>query len=122
MSSMRTKTSLASIGWVGLVAAVPFVALPRAAYAPDPADEKAADALFQSARAAMDRGDLATACDRFAQSQRLDPAPGTLLNLGECEARAGKLARALAHYRDGRAGLAQSDFRLAFADKRIAEL
>ncbi len=92
------------------------------AYAVSPADEKAADALFQSARAAMDRGDLASACERFAESQRLDPAPGTLLNLGECEARTGKLAAALTHYREGRSGLPASDFRISFTDRRIEEL
>jgi hypothetical protein len=85
-------------------------------------DVKAADALFASAKAAMDRGDFATACPRFAESQRLDPATGTILNMGECEARAGRLAQALAHYQTARAALPAGDFRIPFADQKIAGL
>jgi hypothetical protein len=90
--------------------------------APSPTDVKAADALFESARAAMERGDFTTACPELAQSQHLDPAVGTLLNLGECETRAGKLAAALGHLREARAELPAGDFRIAFADTHIAEL
>src|SRR4051812_46966665 len=57
-------------------------------------DAVLAEALFREGRAASDAGDLATACSKFAQSYRLDPAPGTLLNLGDCEERRGKLASA----------------------------
>ncbi|HSO32325.1 MAG TPA: tetratricopeptide repeat protein [Labilithrix sp.] len=89
---------------------------------PSEVDVKAADALFQSGKVAMDRGDLGTACRDFSRSQRLDPAIGTTLNLGECEARSGKLASALAHYKEVRAKLPQGDFRISFADQRIAEL
>jgi hypothetical protein len=82
----------------------------------------AADALFESGKAAMDHGDLVTACRDLSESLKLDHAAGTLLNLGECEARSGKLATALAHYREGRAGLADGDFRVAFAEEKIASL
>src|SRR5258708_2013252 len=101
MPSFRPALSLSCL------IAVFAAALPARAQKPSEADVNAADALFQSAKAAMDRGDLATACPRFAESQRLDPAVGTTLNLGECEARSGKLAAALAHYEEARAALAQ---------------
>jgi hypothetical protein len=99
-----------------------LVGAERAGAQPSDADVKAADALFQSAKAAMERGDLATACPRFAESQRLDPAAGTMLNLGECEARTGKLTAAIAHYQEARGMLPRGDFRVTFADQRIAEL
>lgn len=117
MNPRTLRRALAS-SWT--FASVALVA--TSAFAVTPADEKAADALFQSARDAMDRGDLTSACERFAESQRLGPAPGTLLNLGECEARSGKIAAALTHYRDGRAGLPASDFRIPFTEHRIEEL
>jgi hypothetical protein len=93
-----------------------------AAEASEPGATPSADALFTSGKAAMERGDLATACRDLAESQRLDPAAGTLLNLGECEARSGKLVLALAHFREGRAGLAAGDFRVPFADEKLASL
>jgi hypothetical protein len=43
--------------------------------------------LFREGRAAMQDKDYDTACARFAESQRKEPAPGTSLNLGECEER-----------------------------------
>jgi hypothetical protein len=123
----RTPTSmalrphlLAPVGF--LVPLIGLFAGSPARAADSPSDSKAADVLFENARAAMNRGDLATACPQFAESQRLDPAPGTLLNLGECEARAGKVASALAHFRDARAQLPAGDYRIAFAEARMAGL
>jgi hypothetical protein len=54
----------------------------------------AAEALFNRARLAMDAKDYDTACQRFAESNRLDPAVGTELNLGVCEAARGRVATA----------------------------
>lgn len=63
------------------------------AQAKDPA---AARELFQQARKAADANDLETACPKFEESYRLDPAVGTLLNMAECDNRAGRLAIAWA--------------------------
>jgi hypothetical protein len=81
-----------------------------------------ADAMFRYAKEAMARGDLATACAQFAESERLEPATGTLLNLADCEERSGKLSAALGHYRMARDGMPPSDFRVSFANDKIASV
>jgi hypothetical protein len=72
------------------------LALARAAAA----EPNAADATFQRGRDLMEQKQYAAACDAFEQSQRLDPEPGTLFNLADCEVQLGKLATAWAHYRE----------------------
>jgi hypothetical protein len=92
------------------------------AYAGSSQDAAAADALFQRGKEAMAKGDLATACAALAESQRLDPAVGTLLNLADCEERAGKLASATAHFQEARDKLPAGDYRIPFAETRMASL
>ncbi len=69
--------------------------------APSPAtasDAIKAEALFRAGREAVASGDHRLACERFQESQRLDPAPGTLLNIGECREALGQLASAWQAY------------------------
>jgi hypothetical protein len=82
----------------------------------------AAGALFRAGREAMERGETAEACAKFEESQRLESAPGTQLNLAVCEAKLGRLARALELFRTVRERLTAGDFRLAFIDQQSALL
>ena len=81
-----------------------------------------AGAAFDAGREALARGDLAAACDLFRESYRLEPAPGAILNLGECEARRGRVASAWQAFHDASLTLAPGDFRLSYAQERAHAL
>jgi hypothetical protein len=69
--------------------------------APAAAQEaESAEALFDRGVADMEAGRYEKACPAIKESQRLDPRPGTLFTLAECEAKRGRSATALGHYRD----------------------
>jgi hypothetical protein len=57
-----------------------------------------AAAQFERGLAEMQAGRYATGCPALAESYRLDPRPGALFTLAECEHKWGKLATALSHY------------------------
>jgi hypothetical protein len=87
-------------------------------------DPAVAQALFAEARKLMAAGDFASACPKFADSEALDPAPGTALNLAACFERAGKMASAWAAYETAEAVAQQAGQRdrAAVARKRAASL
>ncbi len=60
----------------------------------------AADALFRQGRLASERGDAAAACVYFADSYKLEPTVGTLLNLASCSKVLGRTATALSAYKE----------------------
>jgi hypothetical protein len=86
------------------------------------AQQAAADALFDSARAAMEKGDFSAACEQFRASDKLDAAVGTELNLADCEEKRGHLASAWELYRTAAEKLSDRDERLALAGSRIEAL
>src|SRR5258706_15138092 len=65
-----------------------------------PRDPATADALFRQGRQAMEAKNYADACQKFAESQKLDPAAGTAMNLATCEEKLGKLASAWQHWKE----------------------
>ncbi len=78
-----------------LVVATLVVAVAR----PAGAQSAEAEALFREGRQLIKRGQLAAGCDKLAASDQLETSVGTLLNLGDCRERLGKLATAWAAFR-----------------------
>lgn len=64
---------------------------------------KEADALFVKARALMKEGNAARACPMLEESHALDPALGTLLNLGDCYETVGRLTQAYLRFNEAAA-------------------
>lgn len=60
----------------------------------------AAEALFDRGVKHMEAGNYQAGCPAIAESNRLDPRPGTLFSLAVCETRWGKIAWAASHFRD----------------------
>src|SRR5687768_11915066 len=58
-----------------------------------------ANALFDEGKRLMQSGKFAEACTKFADSQRLDPGVGTILNLAACYEKNGQTASAWSAYR-----------------------
>lgn len=88
------------------------------------ASKAAADALFAEGRALMTQGKFAEACDKFAESERFEPAVGTSLNLGECHERLGRTASAYGAFGEAKrlAALRKDTEREAHAAERRAAL
>jgi hypothetical protein len=73
---------------------VVWASLPGIARAADPV----AESLYQEGRRAAQAHDWALACRKFQESHDREPAPGTLLNLADCEEKRGQLVEAFAHF------------------------
>lgn len=87
-------------GWV--VVAMIGMGVAREARAQG-SDAVAAEAAFAEARALIRQGKYVEACPKLEASYALDPALGTLLNLGDCFERTGRTASAWLRFRDAAA-------------------
>src|SRR4051812_33677422 len=63
-------------------------------------DEGRSRVLFDQGLADLEAGRFEQACPAIEQSYQLDPRPGTLFTLAECESQRGRLATAVTHYTD----------------------
>ena len=80
-----------------------------------------ADEAFKEGRELLKAGKYAEACEQFEKSEHLDPQNGTRYNIAECDEHIGKVATALAIYRD----LVEhdtNDKRKAASQERIEDL
>lgn len=64
-----------------------------------PTASTSAQKLFDEAKSLMKAGNYAPACDKLRESQSLEPALGTLLNLADCNEHIGLLASAWSDFR-----------------------
>jgi hypothetical protein len=105
-----------------LLAGLALATASRQAHAaPTDQDKALASSLFDQARALLGDGKVADACRKLEESRRLDPLPGTLLNLAVCHEKEGLLASAFAEFREARA-MAERDNRpdrITLADEHM---
>jgi hypothetical protein len=107
------------------VALSALVALaPAVVRAQNATDEATAAALFKQGRELMTAGKYADACPKLAESQRLDPGAGTLLNLATCYEKNGQIASAWTTYQDAATAAQQANEagRVKAARAKVAEL
>jgi len=97
--------------WASGCAVATLLAAAPAAAEPSSTDKSLAQSLFDEGKALMSTRNYDAACPKLAESQRIDPSSGTLLNLALCHEQQGKVATAWTEFksalsdakRDGRA-------------------
>jgi hypothetical protein len=90
-------------GWLGWGIVVVIAALSGPALADPTAEDKAAaESLFQDALKLIGNNKYAEACPKLEASNKLDPAVGTLFNLGDCYEHTGRTASAWSSFGEAR--------------------
>jgi hypothetical protein len=118
LSSVSVRRNRHIAGLV-LLAALSSSAAARAQDIRDPA---AAEELFRQGRAASEKQDFSTACAKFRESNRLDPAVGTVFNIADCEEKLGRLATSWTLFQEVVQRLPPADNRRAIAEQRASTL
>lgn len=95
--ALRRKAGFALLLAAAIAASSPASAQPNAS------DKSAAETLFDEGRRLVGEGKFADACQKFADSNKLDPGVGTLLNLGQCYKSLGHSASAWSTFREAAA-------------------
>src|SRR6188768_199563 len=99
------KTMIVKLNsWPALALCCAGLSWPTPAHAEASAAQKAAaESLFDDGLKAMRSGHFSEACPKLEESERIDPAIGTLLYLGECYEKLGRTASAWATFREAAA-------------------
>ncbi len=120
-SRVHLRRLLTSIAVTAVLCA--FAPRARAEGAMEPSSERA-DRLFREGRAALKREQYDLACAKLAESEELESAVGTLLNLAVCFEKREQRAAAWSAYRDALGLARESDNTDAerFARQQIAKL
>jgi hypothetical protein len=99
---------------------------PAAAPVVDPGagDKGMAEALFRAAKDLQAEGKVAEACAKYVESHRLDPKPGTILNVATCHDLEGRTATAWADFAEAAtfAARAHQTDREKLAHSKVDEL
>jgi hypothetical protein len=111
----------AKLGLSGLLLASALLLSARAR-ADDTRDPAAAEELFRQGRAASQKQDFTTACAKFRESNRLDPAVGTVFNIADCEEKLGRLATSWTLFQEVVQRLPNDDERRTIASERARSL
>jgi len=111
----------AKVGLGGLLLVSALLACTHAR-ADDSRDPAAAEVLFRQGRAASQKKDFTTACAKFRESNRLDPAVGTVFNIADCEEKLGRLATSWTLFQEVVQRLPSDDERRAIAGERARSL
>src|SRR5262249_23097450 len=89
------------------------------------AQSPAAESLFREGRALIKQGRLQDGCEKSEASETIERSVGTLLTLGDCREKLGKIASAWAAFRKAEAmakASGKDDKRVAEAERRAARL
>jgi len=105
---MQRRAIITALSFAGIALVAPSVRAQESA---------AAEVLYQEGKRLMAAYDVHGACIKFAESQQLEPATGTLIILATCHEKEGKTASAWAEFTEAaaRAGQAGQREREAFA-------
>jgi tetratricopeptide (TPR) repeat protein len=80
-----------------------------------------AEALFSEAERLETSGQLDQACDAFEASNRIEPRAGTMIRLGQCREKQGRLASAWSAYKDSLTRV-KDPKKKAVAEAKVKEL